>query len=744
MKWSVRLLLALALPFSMAQAADMTFDRSNAWFKPKLVENRSALCYSLLGEANRLFNSSATQLDDAAIVIGGMTPIEPPEEATAVTTHGQEIYIAMRIIRGCGSACDTQQMLASANRFEIPMHYEEPPGLSKPTPAASRLTLLKSQDDLYHVTLVDDRQVQLFTLTESAEWDGVCKVDLEPRGMHSLDDSELRAAMQSIADLQTTIQAVRQDAGICGTLNIHARRGQWMGEAFHQALFRPWAFPAAKSEPGVSWTEWSLLGIDEYAAVAKFRAQLPVTIGQLSRLYERRFRWSRTEAAQAARDAVAGALDSGFAFSSAPLLTDGSAPLRQAILNNRPVAELETLQWQPTKPEWPSWVSSESPLNVAVKHADALRWLLSKKLDPNQANDFGKTPLMYAAQHNALAAVRILLDHGADPNAATIFPEDTCTYKLERANVTALHYAVRFGSADIVTALLDGGALPFVKTNPRDSRQTGQTAQDWLGMYASPNIADADLPRLTQLLAAPEPGKLSEYAERQTLQAEQQYAAGKLDAARRSLKNALQASPSHARALSDMSLVALRAGQYGESIEAAMGLVAGSADSRLLANAWFNIGLACEGYGRSYLSYNGETYCMSSAIFPFLRSWQAANSRARAEKLEQLLRAPGTERCALSQPDSTEHHYVFVRAADMDDNRYAQIQRIYVLHPTASTIPAEQIGWNVTPYAGNVRTPRPVTPRRVTSHPLGRSTLTVFESEDGVQPPVTIGGRKCF
>jgi hypothetical protein len=192
-----------------------------------------------------------------------------------------------------------------------------------------------------------------------------------------------------------------------------------------------------------------------------------------------------------------------------------------------------------------------------------------------------------------------------------------------------------------------------------------------------------------------------------------------------------------------MSLVALRSGHYGESLEAATRLIAGSADKRLIANAWFNIGLACERNAPDTVQYNGELYCMSSGIWPFLQSWRAANSPARAKKLEELFTPSGQRRCVVSQPDSTEHRYIFVRAYDREDGG-PDIQRLYVLHPAGSAVSAAQIRWTVTPYAGNLRLPRQITPRLVDSYRLGSSTLTVLEAEKEVQSPVMIGDRKCF
>lgn len=768
MKFLARLLFALVLPGSAVLGDEVRLDPARAWFKPALVENRSPVCPALLVEAQRLFDSSIAQLEGQPIAIEGMTAIDPEQGLTrerivlpnvntgepmqdtqaVVTTHGRKIYVTRRTNPGCGGACETREMLASLKPFDTPMYYESPPGVSKPTPAATDLTLLKSQDDVYYVALIDEGQLQLFTLTENAAWERLCEIDMRPKSLDADVSAELQAARTSVQDLQSTIAPIRQGAGNdCGTLRAHDRGSEKMSDAFHRALYRPWSLQGSGHKtlglPGDALSEWSALGFDEYAAVAKYREQLPITVAQLARFYARTFALSDSAASSAAEDVVAAAVHRGFGFTSLYLFADRSAPLRLAILENKSVAELEALNWQPKPPgDW--WTQQESVLNVAVNHPAALRWLLSKQLDPNQGNAFGKTPLMYAAQRNSLAAVRILLEHGADPNAATIFPDDTCTYTLTRANVTALHYAIRYGSVEIVQALVDGGALPSVRTVAASDEEPGHTPLEWLDMYASPNILDTDRPRLTQLLAAPEGKQLVEYSDQQTLQAEKHYAAGNLDGARRALKSALQAAPANERALSDLSLVALRAGQYGESLEAATHLMATSKDARMIANAWFNAGLACERSGISYLQYNGEHYCVSSTVFYFLQSWLAANSSARAEKLEQLLTAPGSERCAVPQPDSTQHRYIFVRAADREDQRGPAIQRIYVLHPAGSGISAAQVRWNVTPYAGTVRVPRPVTPRLVGTYRLGKSMLTVLESEDGVQRPVNIGNYNCF
>lgn len=762
-------LFALVLLTTSVYAADgmagqVASPPANSWFKPVLVENRSPICAAVLDEAERLFYSPVARLELEPLRLDGMRAVDPdkdlaleqvtepnpntgePMERTqaSLTSRGKKIYVAVRTIPGCGGACEGRQMFAAEKPFEAPIWADEP-HLAKPTPAAAAFTLLKSQDDRYHVAVVEDGQLQLFTLTETAAWDGVCKVDLQPKDLYGNPDRELQSAVKSIRDLQSTIEPIRQGAGPdCGTLRAHERAGPAMNDKFKQALYRPWALERpADVLSGGGFGEWSVLGIDEYAAMAKFRAQVPVTINQLAQFYASKFALSQADSAEAAETSVAAALDRGFAFSNAPMFGDRSVALRQAILEHRSVADLEALHWTPVAPKADAFQWNESVLSIAVNHPDALRWLIAKKLDPNHANAFGKTPLMYAAQHNSPEAVRILLAAGANPNAATIFPEDTCFYTLSRANVSVLHYAARYGSAEILEALLAAGALTSVTTQQRDETP-GQTPLEWLRSSTSNTIAESDRAGLEQLLAPQTSEKLVEYSKQQALLAEKQYAAGDLEVALRTLKQALQADPSNQRALSNLSLLALRAGQYGESLEAATRLIAESKDAGLIANAWFNIGLACERSDRPYLQYNGESYCTSSLIFSFLQSWLSTNSRARAEKLEQLLSAPGRERCVVSQPDSTEHRYVFVRGADRDDNRHGEVQRIYVLHPAGSAVSAEQVHWSVKPYVGKNPQPRLVTPRLVSSHPMGRSTITVLESEDTVVPPVKIGEYKCF
>jgi ankyrin repeat protein len=80
------------------------------------------------------------------------------------------------------------------------------------------------------------------------------------------------------------------------------------------------------------------------------------------------------------------------------------------------------------------------------------------------------------AKRNDAAAVKWLLDHGADPNAR---------WSHWDADVTPLHLAVLGGHADIVRQLLDAGADPRVRDSKHDS-----DAICWAEHFRQPEIVD--------------------------------------------------------------------------------------------------------------------------------------------------------------------------------------------------------------------------------------------------------------
>ncbi|MBR4126604.1 MAG: ankyrin repeat domain-containing protein [Alphaproteobacteria bacterium] len=155
--------------------------------------------------------------------------------------------------------------------------------------------------------------------------------------------------------------------------------------------------------------------------------------------------------------------------------------LRYKILSGVPAEEIKT--WienqkqqgeafkEPATPHVPDPV-----LMTSIHRPDVLKVLLefcSGKKCPdgfhvNGKNVFGKTALMYAAQHGFTDSVKILLDAGADINAQTdegtkydgYCWAETCIVNGKR---TALMYAVAEGHLDLAKYLIKRGADISVK-----------------------------------------------------------------------------------------------------------------------------------------------------------------------------------------------------------------------------------------------------------------------------------------
>jgi ankyrin repeat protein len=122
-----------------------------------------------------------------------------------------------------------------------------------------------------------------------------------------------------------------------------------------------------------------------------------------------------------------------------------------------------------------------APVIVGVcSHFDCLRSMVEAGANVNRASDHnGETALHVVAGGSDTRAVRLLLDHGANPNART--KPGMKTYGLWRdARVrgeTPLHRAAAWGSPEVIQLLLDAGADPTIRDANRD------TPLSWASWY---------------------------------------------------------------------------------------------------------------------------------------------------------------------------------------------------------------------------------------------------------------------
>ena len=121
--------------------------------------------------------------------------------------------------------------------------------------------------------------------------------------------------------------------------------------------------------------------------------------------------------------------------------------LHLACENNR-VVEVTSLLQKALNPNGKGADPRPPPMYVAAERGnlEVVGLLLEAGADQNAARQDGKTAVMAAAQHGHFEVVRLLLEAGADQNAA------------ETTELTALMFAAANGSLEVVRLLLEAGA----------------------------------------------------------------------------------------------------------------------------------------------------------------------------------------------------------------------------------------------------------------------------------------------
>lgn len=160
---------------------------------------------------------------------------------------------------------------------------------------------------------------------------------------------------------------------------------------------------------------------------------------------------------------------------------DGETPLIHAARQGR-IGTAKYLLEHGANPSIPSDLGATALHHSAgIGDIELLRSLLSKGVDVDSQSDAG-TPLIWAAGHGQQDAVKVLLEHHANPNAETddnitpllssvaagslacleLLIQAGANVNISAGGATPLHIAADNGSLEIINCLLKAGADPNV------------------------------------------------------------------------------------------------------------------------------------------------------------------------------------------------------------------------------------------------------------------------------------------
>jgi hypothetical protein len=489
-------------------------------FQPQLVRSEAPICGRLLPDVRAAYLSNTPLVGSSyppSILFSALTDVPDTTDQNGnqvfVQPGGTRFFTNVATLPGCGGACEGSSVLVSLR--PIPASVANGGGAGPDivqTPGRGPWGVYRDRKGYYYLVGVVDNQLQIFLIAPPRQWQATCAFSLAPTDLSKSSDAATRAAVLTIDQLNAAALSLEGAESDCGSMNTRGRWAEALGEELKETVYRPSAVEppsTADSSSANSYgdysrvadalADWSVGGIWEFHTFQTYQSAFHRAAQALSALYTSDYGLVPARSTALAEERLRNALSYGFGFYQYEPFSDDAASFRRSILEHRPLAELPSAPLSDPSKTLPG---RDALLSLAVEYPAAMRLLLKHGADPNTPNEFGKTPLMYAAQYNQLESARLLLEAGANPNAVTIQPADNCEYSISRTNVTALDYAARYGSAALIKLLVAHGAA----TNIRSMRFGGVAGYplDWLDASTASglnsNIKASEVPELEQLL----------------------------------------------------------------------------------------------------------------------------------------------------------------------------------------------------------------------------------------------------
>lgn len=720
-----------------------------AWFKPELIENNSPVCQGILENARLAFfennfSSNYHSEDDEVLIAGAYDT----SNIVHVLIDNKPVYIRMAIQNGCGGGCEGEQVIVSENPIDESMRYvhEFDKSLRQQMPAETAVgntLFIKAKGGSHYLISIRD-SIEVNQLQSDATWKKSCEISLAPT---EAQYSAMKNAIQLrdiLKELERSLMPIMGSYGNCGSLRSGGRRIILLKQLASSANYRPWVFKQNESAVKNAFAyldKWSLQGVHEFKAFAQFNEGIKNSIPRMKDLYADLYNLSDDHAEKMANSVVNGLVVRVISPALSPRHEEREKILK-VLLERGDLSIIKSISTDLKMIDRVEHygVAGDSLLAAAVTYPEALQYLLDQGLDPNQQNEFGKTPLMYAVQENQLESVSILLSKKADPNLFTIIPNDNCNYTLSKSGMRALHYAARYASPEVIKVLIEKGADPVVAT----SEKTGAYPIDWLRKYnvtdaeePNKNIPVSEIPALEKILSLPSAKEMKKLVLDYNAGAEKSYSEKNLDEAYSLTQKALQLQPNNERALSNLGLIAMKMDKSEIALEAMKKLIDNGADKKMVANAWFNYGMLCDLKGRTY--YNGETYCRGSRIHNYLSSYVSAPSEARKNKLFEVVEG-SSKACRFNKGEIV---MLTECGASSWDRRVCFMYPSSINLDLSSFSGSHRIGGDIKE-GGSVVAVFPVRlKKRENSYLVGDQKLDVYLPEERLEFPIKWGDEVC-